>query len=221
MEKLFSEFSSKTKKEWLAKVEKDLKGKSIDELDWALTAELNFSPFAHAEDMEKLPNPIVRHRESNVWEMGVFIKVADFKIANKEALAALENGANALCFELAKTPNRTALTTLLKGIQHEWITTHFKINQPSWERITASFIKIIEEKGQNAENIACSFCFAGNDIVDFKQFKNTLKTLPKGRFLTINALPFYQGKEKVVEELAQTITAANQVLIQLNNAGID
>lgn len=221
MKKLFSEFSSKTKAEWLAKVEKDLKGKPMGGLNWALTEELNFSPFAHAEDLKKLPNPIVENRESNAWEMGVFIKVADFKIANEEALNALENGANALCFELEKTPNRTELTTLLKDIQHEWITTHFKINQPSWERLTASFINILAEKGQNAAKVACSFCFEGNDIVDFKQFKETLTALPKGRFLTINALPFYQGKEKVVAELAQTITAANQVLIQLNNAGID
>ncbi|MFT6358140.1 MAG: methylmalonyl-CoA mutase [Saprospiraceae bacterium] len=221
MKNLFSGFQPKTKAEWLAKVEKDLKGKPLDSLNWALTEALNFTPFAHAEDLENLPAPIVENRESNTWEMGARIKVVDYKIANQEALDALENGANALCFELEKTPNQEELTLLLKEIQHEWISTNFKINQASWERITANFIKLIEEKGQSLSAIACSFSFEGNNISDFEQFKNTIKKLPKGRFLTINALPFYQGKEEIVEELAQTITAANQVLVQLNNAGID
>lgn len=221
MKNLFSEFTPKTKAEWLAKVEKDLKGKPLDGLNWTLTEELNFTPFAHADDLESLPAPLVGNRDSNAWEIGVRVKVKDFAAANKEALTALENGANALCFELEKTPNHEELTLLLKDIQHEWIATHFKINQPAWERITANFIKIIEEKGQNPAEVVCSFSYEGNVVSDVAQFKTTLEKLPKGQFLTINALPFYQGKEKVIKELAQTIQAANQVLIQLNNAGID
>ena len=47
---MFKEFKPTTKAEWLAKVEKDLKGKkSIDTFNWELDG-MEFTPFHHADD---------------------------------------------------------------------------------------------------------------------------------------------------------------------------
>ena len=218
---LFGEFESKGKREWLSKVEQDLKGKPLEQLNWKLENGLTFSPFAHREDLVVLYDPLTTGQSSNAWEIGFYIKVTDFQQANKEALQALENGANALGFHLEKTPNRAELTTLLRDLQLEWISTNFTIQQPSWERITSNFLKIIEEKGQNPSLINCSFAFEGNEIVDLEQFEQTIDSIPKSKLLTINAQPFFNGKEGIIEELTQTIIAANDLLIQLNHKGLD
>ena len=55
---MFKEFKSKTKAEWLAKVKQDLKGKSIEDLDWEISHEYTFSPFAHQEDLVEVYPPI-------------------------------------------------------------------------------------------------------------------------------------------------------------------
>jgi len=220
MNNLFSEFQPKTKAEWLAKVEKDLKGKPMDGLNWELTERLTFSPFAHAVDLENLPEPMVGNRESNAWEMGVFIKVADIKIANKEALQALENGANALCFAFSYTPDKEELTSLLKDIQLEWISTNFQIFSPSWKKIVTTFLEIIVENGFDSTKVTGSFSFNKYKIEDIEHFNNFLQKLPKFHLLTVDAEDDFKGKENVIEELAQTIKKGNDLLIQLNNAGI-
>jgi len=217
MENLFKEFKNIPKAEWLAKVEKDLKGKPLESLNWDASDSINLTPFAHSEDLKDTPIAIPNNRNSNQWNIGVRIKVSDFKNANKEALSLLENGATALCFELKKAPNHAELTELLNGINLEWISTNFKIHQNSWERITSNFIKIIEEKGENPSEVRCSFQFEGNDISDFEQFKNTIQHLPKGQFLTIPS----KYEKDPISELSKTIFEANKALIQLNENGFD
>lgn len=221
MKKLFSEFQPKTKAEWLAKVEKDLKGKPLDSLDWALTDELNFTPFAHAEDLDNLPAPIVENRKSNAWEMGVRVKVTDLKVANQEALTALENGANALCFDIGFTPDKEEFHTLLKDIQLEWISTNFQIFSPSWQKVVTTFLEIIVENGFDAVKVAGSFSFNKYELKDVEQFNDLMQKLPKVRLLTVDAEDDFKGKENTIEELAQTIKKGSDLLIQLNNAGID
>ncbi len=217
MENLFKEFENISKAGWLAKVEKDLKGKPLESLNWALNEEIMLSPFAHLEDLQEETIAIPNNHQSNQWNIGVRIKVSDFKKANKEALSLLENGASAICFELKKTPNHTQLTELLNEINLEWISTNFKIYQTSWERITSNFIKIIEEKGENSNKVRCSFQFEDNDISDIEQFKNTIQKLPKGQFLTIQS----KYEKDPVLELSKTIFEANQALIQLNEKGFN
>lgn len=221
MKNLFSEFSPKTKEEWLAKVEKDLKGKPLDSLNWALTEELTFTPFAHSEDLEQLFEPIVGNRESNAWEIGVRIKVTDCKIGNQEALRALENGANALCFVLEYTPDKEELTVLLKDIQLEWISTNFQIFSPSWQQILTTFLEIIAENGFDSTKVAGSFSFHKYEIKDVEIFNNVVKKLPNVNLLTVDGEENFKGKEGIVEELAQTIKQGNDLLVQLNNAGVD
>ena len=101
---LFSEFAPVSKAEWLARIEKDLKGRPISELTWELPP-LSIDPFAHADDFSELPESLA-HTTSNIWDIGEDIEIinSDFKVANKQALIALMGGANAINFILDNYP---------------------------------------------------------------------------------------------------------------------
>jgi len=219
--KLFKEFPSVNKADWLAKVEKDLKGKPIENLNWKVGEGLEFSPFSHQEDLKFPYGPIENGQDSNQWEIGVPIFVTSYKKANKEALAALNNGANALCFYLKKTPTKTELTQLLNNIQHEWISTHFIVAQKAWSQLVKNFISILKSKGQKTKNVRCSFSFEGNQIKKAKTFRDIIKQLPQAKLLTINAIPFFNGKENIIEELRSICKALEKLLNQFKSHKLD
>ena len=220
MTKLFSAFKASSKEEWLAKVEKDLKGKPLAGLDWPLNEQLVIPPFAHADDSAHAYPAIGNNQASNQWEIGVKIPVAQVKLANQEALLALENGATAICFEFKKNPTKAALSILLKGIHLDWISTHFIFQQQAWKRVIEYFHTYLKTQKIDASTIDCSFSLKKNKFSELKETA-IFSELSNAKFLTINARPFYKGKEKIVEELAKTIAAGNEVLVMLNNIDLN
>lgn len=87
-------FKDRSKAEWLAKVEKDLKGKPLASLYFEV-AGAKFSPLHHQDDHPVLPEPV---STSTACKLGVFIEVEDAPSGNKLALEALMGGANYLYF---------------------------------------------------------------------------------------------------------------------------
>jgi methylmalonyl-CoA mutase len=224
MKSLFKDFKKSSKKNWLAKVEKDLKGKPIENLNWKVNENLVISPFAHRDDLEELPKPLLNKQNSNDWEKGVRIYVQNVKTANKEALFLLEKGANALGFELLKNPTKKEMQTLLQGIEHEWISTHFILPQKSWKGIVQNFISILNDKNQNLKKVAASFQFKDGSTIppsEYQAVQDFSNQLPLASFITINARDFYQGKENVVEELAKTFSKANAYLEKWNEKDLN
>lgn len=224
MKSLFKDFKKSSKKDWLAKVEKDLKGKPIESLNWEINENLVISPFAHSEDLKELPKPILENRKSNDWEKGVRIIVKNVKTANQEALFLLEKGANAMCFEFLKNPNKKEMQTLLEGIEHEWISTHFILHQKYWIAVVQNFITILNEKNQNPKKVAASFQFNDARNIPPAELETVLdfsNQLPLGKFITINSRDYYRGQEFLIYELLQTISKGNSYLEKWNKKGLD
>ena len=223
MDQLFKEFKSVSKKEWLTKVEKDLKGKPIDKFNWEPIDGIPLTPFAHADDHKKNYIPLVGKQQTNSWEIGVKIKVSQIKLANQEALTALENGATAICFDLKKSPTKEELKTLLNGIQLEWISTHFNFNQQAWKRFVGYFIDYVSAQKYDLQKLVCSFTFKGVPVLDREDIallSTYKKAVPSARFLTINALQKYTDLSGTVTEIAQLIKEGNQQLVALNKEGL-
>jgi len=217
--KLFKEFKSQSKAEWLAKVEKDLKGKPLNGLDWDYQG-MGLSPFFHKEDLAVDSVPMTTGRADNAWEIGevIIVKGEEYKAANKQAVSALMRGANALCFEVNETPTIDEMRVLLAEVQHEWISTHFVYQGKSWKRLTANFIKILKEKGQNPAEVNCSFQSRQNPLNDISDFRNTLLELPKCKLLVADV----KGEnEDTAEELASLIQMANGFLNRLHDENLD
>jgi len=87
-------FPEVSKAEWLAKVEKDLRGKPLAGLDFEV-AGATFSPLHHQDDHPAFSRPFTTATDC---KLGIFIEVADPISANKLALEALMGGANYLYF---------------------------------------------------------------------------------------------------------------------------
>ena len=125
---LFSDFPAVTKQEWLAKIEKDLKGRSLESLEWHLGNDLAVSPFAHADDMKgEYSAPIRTDSGTNEWNIGADISVekGNFKQANAAALSALNAGASSPLFIFGDYPTSTELNVLLDGIRLDYIFARF------------------------------------------------------------------------------------------------
>lgn len=215
MRSLFKEFKKSTKKQWLAKVEKDLKGKSLESLDWIINENLTVSPFAHKDDIEEQSPPLIEKRKSNNWEKGAWIFVKKIKTANREALAMLDNGADALCFEFEDDPTKDDIDLLLKGIKLEWISCHFILPYYTWKRIIQSFTTIAREQRNDLSKVRFSFQFREPILMDargHKIFDKTIDRLDECPLFCVNGKSYYDGDNNASTELANILRYANQQL---------
>lgn len=224
MKSLFKEFSKTSKKGWLAKVEKDLKGKPLENLDWQLNDDFVISPFAHADDIKDKYSPLVGKRNSNNWEKGVRINVSNYNTANQEALFLLEKGAEALCFEFKNNPTKKDLQFLLKNIELEWISTLFILPDNSWKRVLQNFISILKEKKQDASQVKFSFHFSHPTKISKKDFLAIQKysaILTPSKLIGIFGAKYYPEKKDVDYNLALILRDVNQYFEQWNEKGLD
>lgn len=215
--KLFSEFAPKTKAEWLAKVAKDLKGKPLDSLHWEYENE-KLSPFYHREDRPERQNPLTNRQANGAWEIGENIIVTDPKTGNEQALSALMRGANALRFELTNSLSSVEMQTLLKDIQHEWISTHFVAEKGQLTQVAYNFSAALKEKKQNPAKVACSIQTDENPLTDFENFRKIRTELPLCKLLLAD-ITTQTGADS--ETLAAAVKQANSFLDTLYDNGAE
>lgn len=128
---LFEEFSSVSLKEWEEKIVKDLKGKSISELEWTQADGIPLIPYFNKENSSNYEGSenttkSKPNANTNSWNINSFIPVTNDQGANQKALKALSEGANSLTFmgEVA------SLEVLLKDIMIEIISVDFITPNP-------------------------------------------------------------------------------------------
>jgi len=124
MKVAFNEFEKTSKAEWLEKIEADLKGKPVDELDWKWDAELTGHPFYTSEDM---PDNTTSLCFDNNWRIEEYIEVSDWSEANVQALEALRQGVESLHLGLTQIPEPKDLHTLLADIHLDYIQLVFSV----------------------------------------------------------------------------------------------
>lgn len=232
---LFAEFPPITKAEWFAKIEKDLKGRPVSELDWSEIPPLSIKPFVHAEDFTELPEPILDNRSTNTWGISEDIEVTDFAAANKQTLAALMAGVNAPRFVFDTYPTENELVKLLENVELDYISTHFQAKSDN--RSPLSFLKCFK-------NIAGEKAATLKGAVHYDPFANGVnnaaeatalihwaaENLPNFTVITVNVEHFHQhtvearnpdsfGKG-VVAELTHTLLKGESYLKQLTGNGL-
>lgn len=118
---LRTDFPPVPKSEWIAKIEKDLKGKSLTELELRLDGQ-ELSPFPHAEDLKDLPPPTAFHEG---WEIGEDIPSHDLLEANRQARSAITQGVEAPRFILDENLGDHRMAALLEGLDLKAVSIHF------------------------------------------------------------------------------------------------
>ncbi len=125
---LLEDFNPVSKEEWMVAIEKHLKGKKADSLDWNLTDTLTISPTVRASDTTSHSLGTIDLSAANEWYITEKIIVQDnnYQQANQLALEALQKGANGLCFVLNSLPSSSNLEELWKDIILELIPIHLE-----------------------------------------------------------------------------------------------
>jgi methylmalonyl-CoA mutase len=209
--KLFTEFEPITHTEWLAAVDKELKGLPYE---GTLTMndkieEINYSKFA--DERLKPSSPLTFQRTSksknNDWFIGKIIEVKDEKIANKEALTALNQGANSITFVLLK--KNILWEALFAEVGLDFIETQFKtIDEEQTKKLINSFAQFSKKP-----------VILLNDSIENKH----LDTTNRGVQLSVNAFGVHQSGANAIQEIAFALSAGHSTLhfILDNNFSID
>ncbi len=222
-ENLFAEFPETSKEEWLARVERDLKGRRWAELRWQLSEELEVDPFYHPDDHIGPHEPLLR-APANDWEIGELIECRDFRQANEDLLEGLAGGVEAPLLILYREPAIDDLRQLLKGVDLPLISTHF--TQLSVDKdpvaLLHQFHTLLEEKGVNPAVVRGSIDY--DPLLDWSRppldaLAETLRfcqeKMPGFKILQVNGLRFHSGYENSATELALLLAKGSEYLAQM------
>lgn len=130
-------FPNISKSQWLAKVEKDLRGKPMDSLDFSVAGEI-MSPFWHPEDQGVEQPPITTPREE-ACKTGIALEVNDTSVANKTILDLLNKGANALLLFSDQVDVVARQEDILKDVLLEFVDVYFQTNAPGEKLFSPQF----------------------------------------------------------------------------------
>lgn len=226
---LFGEFTPTTKAAWLARMEKDMRGQPLSDLQFQLEEEITLEPFYHPEDFSENYESLAG-KANNIWQIGEYVEAGKVNIANQRALEALNGGATALLFELRHELSEEELAKLLSGIELEYISTNFGQSFPGKKptvllELVYNFVK---SSGKNPVNIAGSIDF--DAILDWteppfdalaKAVHFCAENLPQFRIIEVDGRRFHSGVERTSLELAYILAKGSEYLAQLSERGID
>lgn len=227
-EKLFTEFSTTGKAEWIAQVARELKGRSFADLQWQLDEEVRLDPFYHPDDFQEPPAALFS-KTDNHWEVGEYVFVNDIQQANKQALEALTGGVQALFFQLKHEPSLEELGVLLKNIDLGIISVHFAPYYPGKNpvKIYRLLLDYLTDKGDLAQKIKGSIDFdplldwTDPPLDDLAKYIGMAKAdLPNFSVLQIDAKTYHGGPEDTTRELALAIAKGSEYLAQMDQRGV-
>ncbi len=230
-ESLYSEFPPVSKAEWLQQLEKDLKGKSFEDLRWSLSEDIRIDPFYHPDDFVGQPAfpTQVAARPANGWEIGEYIVVTDMAKANRETLEGLLGGVHAPLFQLRHQPTDNELHQLLESIRPDFVALHFELDYPGKnpEQLLYSFARWVKATSVDTDHVAGSLDF--DPLLDWSEppFDMLIRMLafcktelPRFRPLQIDVRPFHDRPQHVADELAFALAKGAECLSALTDRGM-
>jgi len=246
-EKLFDQFPPVTTKEWIDKINTDLKGADFNKkLVWKTNEGFDVKPFYRMEDVENLmyintlPGefPYMRGTKiiNNNWLVRQNIEVSDYSEANVKALTILMTGVDSLGFIIIdpESVNEKNFNILLKGIKLEAIEINFLSNGKARE-IVEILSNIIKKSGSDPLEIRGAFeadplsrlmlngtlCIPPEQGFDYlASVVQSATFLPQFRAMHINASNFNNAGSDIVQELAFAISMGSEYMLQLTDRGI-
>jgi len=245
-EKLFAEFPPVSTEKWEEVIAADLKGADYErKLVWRTGEGFNMRPYYRAENLEGIEFlaseagrfPFVRGtRADNEWRIFQTVEVSDAAAANAEALKLLDSGVDALGFAIRKADLTAAeLDTLLAGIYLPAVELTFSGEHPAGtaelvfaklerEAVPADGVHLRFEIDPLVRGFSSKGCFCSPDgakcfarIVDLVRKAAAWKDV---RIVTVNGRIFGNAGSTIVEELAFALSAGQEYLARLTDAGL-
>ncbi len=245
-EKLFSDFPPVSTNEWEEKIREDLKGADYEKkLIWNTIEGIRVRPYYRLEDNEKLDQtqalpgefPFTRGKffESNDWMIRQDIEEKEAGNANKEAINAIEKGAESIGFNALSIIDNALLDRMLHGINMKKTPVSF-IHAINYKTLLGLFLDYISEKKFNPEEIKGSFnfdplgyfllygSFYSTPEENFRDAADLIKIgknhLPLYKLLNISGQHYHEAGASIVQEVAFALAQGNEYLAQLTELDI-
>jgi len=213
------DFPPVSKADWLRQVAADLKDRRLDDFRWVAPDGTPVSPFVHADDFETPPDPITAQPKS--WEICEDVPVSDPVAANRQALEALEGGAEALCFGLPGHFEPDSFGQLLAGIHLDFIGLHFEgtgvAQNPGM--VLANLERLAQQRGLPTTALRGSLAYNPvpvSSVVDWRYLAELLEyareKFPQFKLISID-LP------TISEDASSALKTANTYLQKLSEHG--
>lgn len=234
-DKLFSEFPPVSTEQWEEVIMADLKGGDYEKkLIWKTLEGINVKPYYRAEDIKNL-NLIPSSKKDNNWDIRQDIFESDISLANKIALEGLKRGVNSLGFDVTKVKTMEDMKTLLNGINPTEIKLNFKTNI-CYRDFLLLFIDYLKSSNYDLQKVYGSLNydpliyalykgeFGCQEEEMFERLASLLtivkENIPNFDTITVNGHVFNNAGASIVQELAYTLSAANEYLANLTSKGI-
>lgn len=245
--KLFAEFPEVTTKEWEEVIAKDLKGADYDKkLVWKTLEGFNVRPYYRAEDLATLEYlngnpgqaPFVRgyKKQTNAWDIRQDVKECDIATANAIALAGLKRGVTSLGLVAKNVKTAEDMKALLKDIDLTIVKINF-IKSEDYVQTMKLFIDYVKTLGIDCNKVEGSinfdpytcalrkgeFCGGGlekryEEMITIMQMVR--ENIPAFDVVTVNGNVFNNAGAAIVQELAYTLSAANEYMYNLTSRGV-
>lgn len=196
-DELFDQFESMSPEEWLARIEKELRGKPLDVVFWELSEDWQMPPFGHPED----PISVVRAGKKTQagWLVGEAVGNA------KELRQALEGGAQALSLSAGQL---AVLREPLK--QHQDSGNYLIVEEAAG--------KELEEVARDLQGLGLSAAISLQGLPE----PGKLSALPGLRCLVVDGRAEYrEDPGQTPTELAALLREGDKLMAYYTEAGLD
>jgi methylmalonyl-CoA mutase len=247
-EKLFEQFPPVSTREWMDKINADLKGADFNKkLVWKTSGGLEIMPFYRREDLESLKYldslpgdfPYLRGNriENNHWRIRQNLVVTDYSAANKKALEILMKGIDSLGFFIQdpESISEKNFNLLLENISPEAVELNF-LSDGRAKEIVDFFLKYLKKVNADPYRIYGAvetdplsrlllngtLCIPVEKGFDYlADVAERTSVLPHYRAIHLNASNFGNAGADVTQELAFGISMGAEYISQLVERGIE
>lgn len=244
---LLEEFPPVSTKQWEEKIREDLKGADYEKkLIWRTLEGIKINPYYRREDLKdltwvKIPPgdfPYVRGKKSkeNNWIVRQDILEQDPQKSAALAWEALQKGAQAVGLNVSEVETHEAVAFLLKDIDLNNAAIHFlhSRNYPAFFDVVVDYIK---KSGFDIQKVKGSMDFdplayfvlydkfyhsQERDLDEtVKIIELAMRDLPGFDVLQVNGQHYHNAGAHTVQEMAFTLSHANEYLASLTDRGMN
>jgi methylmalonyl-CoA mutase len=222
----FAEFPSISKDDWLKKISKELKDKSIQDLQWNVGNGIMVDSFGHQDDFEVLPIALFSTNKS--WKINETIQFDTPTAMNQQALRALNGGAESLTFIFDELPDVAAFSICFEGIFMDYVDLQFGgkaiDDNPS---VFFFLLKLVaERKGLQSQQLQGALLFdltKKTGILDWRYLADLMtfqiENFPKFKIIEADCTDLYAGMQGCIAELSGALHKGNTYLSKLSKFG--
>ena len=201
------EFEKSTLKEWVTKIENDLKGASIEDLRWSIDEKIDILPYQHFENHkgdQRIAN------SNNGWLIGETFRLrTDHKSLNRELLLALKNGVNAPELIISKALTLSDYDELFREIILDYISPSLVFDQ--LDVLTESILELDQylttaNLDKNHNQLRIHYSGSQNDLIPI--FKKLGTIYPGWKFFTF----FESTKEEDISKSISSTKLLNETI---------